>query len=58
VNYKLTLKGSFVLRVVKNVLTPFHAAEQHSKERLSDSAERKRLSDVASSLRAAQGSPL
>ena len=38
-------------------LTPFHAAEQHSKERISDSAERQRLSDVARFLRAAQGSP-
>ncbi|KPJ99774.1 MAG: hypothetical protein AMJ60_03845 [Desulfobacterales bacterium SG8_35] len=36
---------------------PFHAAEQHSKEWKSDSAERKRLSDVARSLQAAQGSP-
>jgi hypothetical protein len=39
-------------------LTPFHVAEQHSKERISDSAERQRLSDVARSLRAAQGIPL
>jgi len=45
----------------KNILTPFHAAAQHSKERLSDSAEYPkgvRLSDVARSLRAAQGSQL
>jgi len=52
------MKGPFVLLVAKNVLTSFHAAEQHSKERLRDSTERKRLFDVARSLRAAQGSPL
>jgi hypothetical protein len=50
VDYKLTLKGPFVLFVAKNVLTPFHAAEQHSKERICDSAERQRLSDVDRSL--------
>ena len=27
-DYKLTLKGSFVLLVAKNVLAPFHTAEQ------------------------------
>ena len=39
------------------VLLPYHAAEQRSKERISDSAERMRLSDVARSLWIAQGSP-
>jgi hypothetical protein len=43
------------LQIVFDLL-PFHAAEQCSKERISDSAERERLSDVARSLRAAQGS--
>jgi len=44
------------------IFLPFHAAEQHSKERISDSAEYPRegvrLSDVARSLQAAQGSPV
>jgi hypothetical protein len=44
------------LVVNKIFYMPFHAAEQHSNERISDSAERKRLSDVARSLCAAQGS--
>jgi hypothetical protein len=39
-------------------IKPFHAAEQHSKEWRSDSAERKQLSDVARSLRAAEGSSI
>jgi hypothetical protein len=39
------------------VRLPFHAAEQWNKERISDSAERMRLSDVARSLWTAKGSP-
>jgi len=51
----LILKGSTVWRIA-NLFTPFHAAEQRSKERKSDSVIAKRHPDVARSLRAAQGS--
>ena len=51
----LPLKGATLLHVT-NVFTPFHAAEQRSKERKNDSVIAKRHPDVARSLRAAQGS--
>jgi hypothetical protein len=35
----MPLKVSFVLTTEKMLLMPFHAAEQHNKERISNSAE-------------------